>query len=315
MNSPSRWLAQRLLRGRDLGAAGQRERCGQMAGRMGIALNLLLAGFKLLAGLLAGSLAMTADAFNNLSDAVSSVVTLLGFRVAGHKADAEHPFGHGRAEYVSGLIVSMMILLVGFELGKSSVEKIIRPQTVDFSWLVVGILVGAVLVKLWMWRFNAALGRALESQTLMAASVDALSDSVATTAVLVGTLVGHFAHVGLDGWLGLGVAVFILYSGFLTVRDMLDLLLGRAPSEEMVQKIADTVLECPEITGIHDLAVHEYGPGHLFATIHAEVDENMTLLDAHAAADRAEEAVRERLGVQAVIHVDPVAAQPIDPQP
>lgn len=315
MKGPSRWLVGRIVRRQDLADPASRNRCGRMAGRMGIALNLLLAGFKLLAGLLAGSLAMTADAFNNLGDAVSSVVTLVGFRVAGQRADAEHPFGHGRAEYVSGLIVSLMILLVGFELGKSSVEKIIAPQTVDFSWLVMGILLGAVLVKLWMWRFNAALGRALESQTLMAASVDALSDSVATTAVLVGTLVGHFARVRLDGWLGLGVAVFILYSGFLTVRDMLDLLLGRAPSEEMIQKIADTVLECPEVMGIHDLAVHEYGPGHLFATIHAEVSENMTLLDAHAAADRAEEALLERLGVQAVIHVDPVEAQSVDPRP
>lgn len=315
MTGPSRWLVGRIVRRQDLTDPASRNRCGQTAGRMGIALNLMLAGFKLLAGLLAGSLAMTADAFNNLSDAVSSVVTLVGFRVAGQRADEEHPFGHGRAEYVSGLIVSMMILLVGFELGKSSVEKIIAPQAVDFSWLVMGILLGAVLVKLWMWRFNAALGRALESQTLMAASVDALSDSVATTAVLAGTLLGHFAHVRLDGWLGLGVAVFILYSGFLTVRDMLDLLLGRAPSQEMVQRIADTVLECPEIVGIHDLAVHEYGPGHLFATIHAEVDAHMPLLAAHAAADRAEEALLERLGVQAVIHVDPIEAPSVDPQP
>lgn len=306
VRTPSQWLVRRLLRGGEQVSPGRRERCGQLSGAVGIALNLLLAAGKLLAGLLTRSLSMTADALNNLTDAFSSVVTLVGFKVAGHKADKEHPFGHGRAEYVSGLIVSLVILLVGFELARTSVEKIITPERVAFSWLAVGVLVASILVKLWMWRFNAALGKALDSAALSATALDALSDSVATSAVLAGTLIAHFSGLSLDAWLGLGVSVFILWSGFLAARDTLDLLLGRAPSQETVDRIAATVLEIPEIVGLHGLAVHEYGPGHLFATIHAEVPSDMTLLTAHAAADRAERELRQRLGVHAVIHIDPL---------
>ncbi len=305
MQGPSQWLVNRILRGRDPKDPEARARVGKVSGGIGIGLNLLLSALKLLAGAISGSLAMTADALNNLTDAASSVVTLVGFRVAGQKADAEHPFGHGRAEYVSGLIISLLILLVGFELGKSSVEKIIAPESITFSWLAAGILALGVAVKLWMWRFNAALGRTIQSQALAASSLDALSDSAATTAVLLGTLLGHFAHLSLDGWLGLGVAVFILYSGIRAVRDTLDPLLGRPASPELIEEITRLVLEQEEITGIHELVVHEYGPGHLFATIHAEVSPQLTLLAAHAAADRAEGLLRDRLGVQAVIHVDP----------
>lgn len=305
---PSQRLTNIILRGRDPADPQVRVRCGRTSGVLGICLNLLLAAGKLLAGGLSGSLAMTADGLNNLTDAGSSVVTLVGFQVAGHKADAEHPFGHGRAEYLSGLIVALVILLVGFELGRSSVEKIISPQPVTFSWAAVGVLAAAVLAKLWMWRFNAALGKALASSALAAAAADARSDSAATAAVLAGTLLARYTGLVLDGWLGLGVAAFILWSGFMAVRDTLDLLLGRAPSEETARRIAETVLECPEIVGIHDLEVHEYGPGHLFATIHAEVPPDMALLTAHAAADKAERVLQERFGVHAVIHIDPLDA-------
>ena len=294
-----------MLRGRDLQDPGQREACGQRSGAIGIALNILLAGGKFLAGWLSGSLAMTADAFNNLSDAGSSVVTLAGFRMAGQKADKEHPFGHGRAEYIAGLIVSLLILLVGFELGQSSIEKIIHPGDVTFSPVAVGVLVAAIAVKLWMWRFNAALGKALQSQALRATAIDALSDSVATAAVLLGTVLGHFTTLPLDGWLGLAVAVFIFVSGFQAVKDTLDPLLGRPASPELTEAITALVMAQEEVTGIHELVVHEYGPGHLFATIHAEVPADMTLLAAHAAADRAEGLLLEQLGVQAVIHIDP----------
>ena len=301
-------MIQWILRGRDLQDPGQREHCGQVSGLVGIAANLLLSAGKFLAGWLAGSLAMTADAFNNLTDAGSSVVTLAGFRMAGHKADEEHPFGHGRAEYIAGLIVSLLILLVGFELGQSSVKKILHPGEVTFSLLAAVVLCVSILVKLWMWRFNAALGRALQSQALLATATDALADSVATAAVLLGTVLGHFTHLPLDGWLGLAVAVFILYSGFQAAKDTLDPLLGRPASTELVEEITRLVLEQEEVTGIHELVVHEYGPGNLFATIHAEVPSDMTLLAAHAAADRAERLLLEQLGVQAVIHVDPEGA-------
>lgn len=305
MRSPSQWLVEKLLRGRELERPGQRERCGQVSGGVGIGANLLLSAGKFLAGWLSGSLAMTADAFNNLMDAASSVVTLVGFRMAGHKADEEHPFGHGRAEYIAGLIVSLLILLVGLELGQTSLEKIIHPGGVVFSAWAIGVLVVSIAVKLWMWRFNAALGRAIQSQALAATALDALADSVATSAVLLGTVLSHVAHWDLDGWLGLAVAVFILYSGFQAVRDTLDPLLGRPASPELAEEITRLVLEQEEVTGIHELVVHEYGPGHLFATIHAEVDADMALLTAHAAADRAERLLRQRLGVEAVIHIDP----------
>ena len=298
-------MVQWVLRGRELQDPGQREACGQVSGLVGIAANILLAVGKFLAGWLSGSLAMTADAFNNLTDAGSSVVTLAGFRMAGHKADKEHPFGHGRAEYIAGLIVSLLILLVGFELGQSSIEKIIHPSGVTFSVVAAVVLVVSIAVKLWMWRFNTALGKALQSQALMATATDALADSVATSAVLLGTVLGHLTHLPLDGWLGLAVAVFIFYSGFQATRDTLDPLLGRPASTELIEEITRLVMEQEEVTGIHELVVHEYGPGHLFATIHAEVPADMTLLTAHAAADRAERLLAERLGVQAVIHIDP----------
>lgn len=304
---PSEWLAQRLLASHEgEGPGPARAWAGRRSGTIGVGLNLLLATGKCLAGWLSGSIAMTADALNNLTDAASSVVTLVGFKVAGHKADKEHPFGHGRAEYVSGLIVSLVILLVGFELARTSVEQIVTPQAVAFSWLAVGVLAASILVKLWMWRFNAALGKTLDSAALRATALDALSDSVATSAVLAGTLIAHFSGLSLDAWLGLGVSVFILWSGFLAARDTLDLLLGRAPSQETVDQIAATVLENPEIVGLHGMAVHEYGPGHLYATIHAEVPSDMALLTAHAAADRAERVLLERYGVRAVIHIDPL---------
>lgn len=305
MKLPSQWLVERLLRGRDLGSPGQRENCGQLSGAVGIGANLLLAAGKFLAGWLSASLAMTADAFNNLTDACSSVVTLIGFRMAGHKADKEHPFGHGRAEYIAGLIVSLLILLVGLELGRTSVEKILHPSGVVLSAVAIGVLAASIAVKLCMWRFNAALGRALQSQALAATALDALADSVATSAVLLGTVLGHLTQLHLDGWLGLAVAVFILYSGFRAVRDTLDPLLGRPAAPKLVEEITRLVLEQEEVTGIHELVVHEYGPGHLFATIHAEVPQDMTLLAAHAAADRAEHVLHERLGLEAVIHIDP----------
>lgn len=312
MTGPSRWLAQRMLQGREPRDPAVRARCGQLSGRIGIGLNLLLAAAKFLAGTLSGSLAMMGDALNNLTDAGSSIVTLFGFRVAGHKADKEHPFGHGRAEYVSGFVVSLLILLVAFELARSSVEKLIHPTAVTLSWLAVGLLVGSVLVKLWMWRFNLALSRALGSEALKATAEDSISDCAATLTVLAGARLGALGYFWVDALAGLGVALFIAWTGFKAARETLDPLLGRPASEELAGELSRLVLEQEEITGIHGLVVHEYGPGRLFATIHAEVSADMPLLAAHAAADRAEEALLERLGVQAVIHVDPIETPSVD---
>ena len=238
-----------------------RERYGTFAGGVGIFLNLCLAAAKLLAGIISGSIAVTADAFNNLSDAGSSVVTIVGFRMAASPSDREHPFGHGRIEYLAGLAISVAILLVGVELLKSSVEKILHPEEVAFSLLSVGILAGSILVKLWMSWFNRTLARRIDSSAMRAVSVDSLTDAVATTAVLVSTIVGHLSGLKLDGWTGLLVAGFILYSGFNTAKDSLSPLLGEAPDPELVQEIEQTVLDHPPVVGIHDLIVHDYGPG------------------------------------------------------
>lgn len=309
MKLPSQWLVQRILKGRDPKDPAVRATGGQTSGRIGIVLNVLLAAVKFLAGSLSGSLAMMGDALNNLTDALSSIVTFIGFRVAGHKADKEHPFGHGRAEYVSGFVVSLLILLVAFELGRSSVEKLFHPTAVSLSHLAAALLVGSILVKAWMWRFNTALGKALGSEALRATAEDSVSDCAATLTVLVGAGLSALGWHWVDALAGLGVAGFIAWTGIKAARETLDPLLGRPASQELTEALSRLVLEQEEISGIHEVVVHEYGPGNLFATIHAEVSAEMTLLAAHAAADRAEAALLEELGVRAVIHVDPVEAR------
>mgnify|MGYP000292547220 FL=1 len=248
-----------------------RQRYGVVSGAIGIALNLLLFAGKLAAGLISGAISVTADAFNNLSDAASSVVTLVGFRLAGQKADADHPFGHGRAEYLAGLIVSLLILLVGVELGQSSFEKILHPEDTLLTPLTAGILAASILVKLWMGWFQGALGKRISSEALRATSVDSRSDAVATGAVLVGLAVSHFSGLPLDGWIGLLVALFILKAGFGAAKSTLDPLLGQAPEPETVKAIEDVILSHRQVVGIHDLVIHDYGPGRRMMSVHAEV--------------------------------------------
>lgn len=289
-----------------------RERYGMLAGGVGLALNLLLFAGKLAAGLISGAISITADAFNNLSDAASSVVTLIGFRLAGQDPDREHPFGHGRAEYLAGLAVSVLILLVGVELGRGSVEKILRPEAVEFSWLSAGVLACSILVKLWMGRFNRVLGRRIGSPAMAAAAADSRSDAAATSAVLAGLTVNSFSPLNIDGWIGLLVALFILKAGLGAMKDTLDPLLGQPPSEELVREIEKTILGHPEITGIHDLVVHDYGPGRQMMSAHAEVDAGSDLLAIHDVIDTAERELKQRFHLEAVIHMDPVAVN--DPQ-
>jgi len=289
-----------------------RERCGLLSGTVGIALNLLLFAGKLLAGLLTGAISVTADAFNNLSDAGSSVVTLAGFRLAAREADAGHPFGHGRLEYLAGLAVSLLIMLVGVELGKSSVEKIIRPQQAEFTVLAAVILACSVAVKLWLAWFNGALSRRIRSDALAATAADSRSDALATSVVLVGLSVGHFAHLQVDGWLGLLVAVFILKTGLDAARDTLDPLLGKAPEPEMVDAIEKLILSHPPVRGIHDLVIHDYGPGRRMMSVHAEVPSDADFLAVHDVVDHIERELNERFRLEAVIHMDPVKVG--DPQ-
>ena len=279
---------------------------GVLCGCAGIGLNILLFLGKLLAGLLSGSIAITADAFNNLSDAGSSVVTLLGFRLAAQAPDREHPFGHGRLEYVSGLVVSMVILFMGAELAKTSVEKIFHPESVEFSPVIVVILTASILVKLYMALYNRRIGKKINSAAMSAAAMDSLSDSLATGAVLLGTLAGHFWGIHIDGWCGCVVAAFILWSGIQAAKETIDPLLGQPPSPEFVAGIRALVRSRPEILGIHDLIVHDYGPGRRILSLHAEVPANGDILAVHDVVDGLERELNEKMGCLATIHMDPV---------
>ena len=284
-----------------------RERYGVLSGGVGIFLNLLLSLGKFLAGVLTGSIAVTADAFNNLADAGASVVTLVGFKLAGQKADDGHPFGHGRIEYLAGLLVSLLILMVGVELGKSSIEKIIHPEDVTFSLMTVVILICSILVKLWMSLFNRKLGKRINSAAMQATATDSLSDVVATSAVLAGTLIGHFAQVSIDGWIGVVVAIFILRAGWEAVKDTLNPLLGTAPEPELVNAIQQLVLSHEQVVGMHDLVIHDYGPGRRMCSFHAEVPEDENIMAAHDAIDHIEREIQEKFGIETTAHMDPIA--------
>ncbi len=283
-----------------------RERYGTLSGATGIVLNILLCAGKFIAGLLTGAVSVTADAFNNLSDAASSLVTLVGFRLAGQAADEDHPYGHGRMEYLAGLAVSAAILLVGVELAKGALEKILHPEAVRFSWLSVGILCTSIAVKLWMYLFNKKLSRRISSAAMAATAADSLSDCVATGAVLLGLLVGHFAQVSIDGWVGVVVAAFVLRAGWEAAKDTVDPLLGKAPDPELVEGIRQTVLSHPEIAGVHDLMVHDYGPGHVMASLHAEVSIDADMAATHDVIDNVERELAEKFRLIATIHMDPI---------
>lgn len=284
-----------------------RTRYGLMSGIVGIVLNLLLSGGKFLAGTISGSISITADAFNNLTDAGSSVVTLVGFHMAGQKADDDHPFGHGRMEYLAGLVVAGIILLVGFELAKSSVEQILHPEEVRFSLVSAGVLVASIAVKLWMSLFNRNLSQRIDSAAMAATAADSLSDVAATSAVLLGGIVGALTHLSIDGWAGLLVSVFILRAGFGAAKDTVDPLLGKSADPELVHDIETTVLSHQEVVGIHDLVIHDYGPGRSMMSLHAEVPMNADIMEAHDAIDHIERELKEKYHILTSIHMDPIA--------
>ena len=299
-------LARLFLKPEGRDEAALRKGYGILCGAVGIGLNVLLFAGKFFAGTLSGSIAITADAFNNLSDAGSSFVTLLGFQLAGQKPDSDHPFGHGRIEYLSGLAVAMLIILMGFELAKSSLDKILHPAPVDSSWLVIAILCVSICVKLYMSFYNRSLGKKLNAPAMLATAADSLSDSVATTAVLIATLVGRFSGLMIDGWCGILVAAFILWSGFNAAKDTVNPLLGTPPTHEFVNQIKELVMAHPGIIGIHDLIVHDYDPGRVMISLHAEVSASENVLELHDEIDNVESELREKLGCEAVIHMDPV---------
>jgi len=279
---------------------------GVLCGAVGIAFNILLFAGKIVAGTLSGSIGITADAFNNLSDAGSSVISMIGFRLSSSKADKEHPFGHGRFEYIAGLVVSFVILVMGFELAKTSIGKIFTPETVTFSILSVVVLGVSILVKLYMFFYNRAVGKKIDSATMRVTATDSLSDVVATSAVLLTTLASLWTDFPLDGWAGLAVALFILYSGVMAAKDTISPLLGQPPDDAFVKKIERIVLEEDDIVGVHDLVVHDYGPGRLMVSLHAEVPADGDMLLLHDTVDNVEKKLRTECGCEAVIHMDPV---------
>jgi len=279
---------------------------GRLAGITGILCNLLLCGLKLLAGVLSGSLAMIADAFNNLSDAGSAIVTLVGFRLAGAPPDKDHPFGHGRMEYLSAMGVAVLIILAGFELATSAVDKMLHPTVARFSPVAIAILVASIVIKLWMALFHRRIGKQIRSDALLAAGTDSRNDVICTLVVLVCAIAAKFTTLPLDGYVGMAVALFVIWSGFTVIRDTVSPLLGQAPDPELVENIQQTVLSYEGVVGIHDLIVHDYGPGRVIVSLHAEVPEDQSITKSHDVIDNIEMALMEKYHILACIHLDPV---------
>ena len=283
-----------------------RSACGKLAGIVGIACNVLLFLLKLLAGLLSGSVSVMADAINNLSDASSSLVTLLGFKLAEKPADDDHPYGHARIEYLSGLIVAAMILFIGIELVKTSISKILHPEATAFTWLTIAILLVSIGVKLWLSGFCRKLGKTIQSAALEATAADSRNDVISTLAVLIAGILSMIWGWKIDGYVGLAVAAFILYSGIGIVKETIDPILGAAPDPELTRMIRDVVLSHEQIYGIHDLIVHDYGPGRRFASVHVEMDSREDPLISHDLIDDIEREFRIKHNIQLVIHYDPL---------
>ena len=283
-----------------------RARIGALSGTVGILCNLLLAAAKLFAGILTGAVSITADALNNLSDASASLVTLLGFHLARKPADEDHPYGHARYEYLTGLAVSVLILFIGYELAKTSVLKILSPEPVVFSAAAVGILIASILVKLWLSFFNRRLGNQIHSTALLAAAADSRNDCIATAAVLISGLLEHAYGLRCDGFMGLGVAIFILYSGIRLARDTISPLLGENADPELRHRISSYILSQPKVLGYHDLMIHDYGPEQRFASLHVEMDHREDPLVCHQLIDRMEHNCLRNFHVHLVIHYDPI---------
>ena len=283
-----------------------RQAYGTLCGAAGIGFNLLLFAGKAIAGLLSNSISIMADAFNNLSDAGSSIITLVGFRMSGQEPDPDHPFGHGRIEYLAGLIVSGIILLMAAELIKSSVSKILHPEELTFSPVIVAILAASILVKLYMYSYNRKIAAAIDSAAMKATATDSLSDSLATLAVLLATLADHFTGLHIDGWCGLLVGLFICRAGISAARDTINPLLGQPPEKEFVEQIRRIVLSHPDVLGMHDLIVHNYGPGRVMISLHAEVSAKGDILRLHDTINNIERELQKQLRCNAVIHMDPI---------
>ncbi len=283
-----------------------REKYGYLGGIIGILINLLLFGVKVTIGIFSNSIAVIADAFNNLSDVGSSVITIFGFKLASKPADREHPFGHGRIEYISGLIVAFIVMIVGFQFVLSSIERIKNPTPVNFSIIPFLLILVSILFKIWLSSFYRYVGKTIDSSALKASSVDALSDVISSSTVALSLLLSKFFSFPLDGYMGIVVSLIILYAGYNLVKDTLNPLLGMAPDKELVESIQKSVLSYDNICGVHDLMIHNYGPGRIIASIHAEVPCNISIVKIHEIIDKAEKEVSKELDIYLVIHMDPI---------
>ena len=301
-----RFLASVFIKNKDMKSEETRRKYGLLCGAVGIFLNLILFALKIFVGTLTGSVAVTADAVNNISDAGSSVVTMVGFRLAGKKPDPEHPFGHGRIEYISGLIVAMLIFLMGFELLSSSVDAITDPKPTELSVASVVILAISVVIKLYMFFYNRAVGKKIGSAAMVATASDSIGDAIATLAVLVSLAVMHFTGWMIDGYIGILVACFILFAGYRAAKETIEPLLGMRPEKELVDELEFLILSHKPITGVHDLILHDYGPGRRFLSLHAEVPMDEDILFVHDVIDDVEIEIFNRYGIETVIHMDPI---------
>ncbi len=301
------WLVRRFVRNPDdIGLDSVRQQYGVLGGIVGIVVNLILFAAKFTAGTLFGSIAVTSDAVNNLSDAASSVVTLVSFRMSGKPADKDHPFGHARIEYIAASIVAVVVLLIGFELLKTSIGKIISPTDVTFSYLTIGVLLFSIGMKVWLFTWNKFLGRRINSSVMEATAIDSLSDVLTTSVVLVALVIAQLFHIRLDGWMGAAVACFILYSGIRILKDTVDNILGQGPSQETTRQLESIILGHAGVLGLHDLMVHDYGPNRTYASVHVEVDANVDILLSHELIDDIERDIERDMGIHLVIHLDPI---------
>ncbi len=294
-----------FLKDKDASTPSGREAYGRIAGIVGIICNLLLSVLKFIVGSVSNSVSITADAINNISDAGSSIVTLIGFRLSEKPADEDHPYGHARIEYITGLIISFLIIHIGFDILVDSFNKIIHPEDSIFSWVTVGILFGSIIVKLWLSSFNKKLAAAIKSKTLEATATDSRNDCISTAAVLFATIASHLWNINLDGFIGLGVAVLIIVSGINLVRETVGPLLGQAPSKEVYETIEHGILQYENVLGVHDLMVHSYGPGSYFASAHIEMDAKINVLVCHDIMDRIERDFKAKHNIHLVVHLDP----------
>lgn len=283
-----------------------RESYGKLAGVVGIISNAILCAAKILVGIISGSIAIIADGINNLADASSSVITLAGFKLASMPEDEEHPYGHARIEYISGMIVSVLIVVVGVELIKSSASKILHPSPLEFSWSVVIVLAAAILLKIWQALFNIRVGKKIHSVALAATGADSRNDEISTSAVLISIIIGKFTGLQIDGYMGVLVALFIIWSGISLIKETMSPLLGEAPDEDLVNAIAEMAMSYDGVLGLHDLVVHNYGPGKIFASIHIEVDAGSDLMEIHDMVDNIENEISKKLHILLTAHMDPI---------